>query len=90
MLAVYQSIEAGYAFWLFMEFLRVIDVFETMGPGAKNPARAKVWLFRFVFVLYLDGRQCGGRSGLIAVDVTCFDTEALTLSASSNFYFIGA
>jgi len=42
MLAVSQSIEAADAAWLFMEFLRVIDVFETMVPGAKNVARAKV------------------------------------------------
>ena len=49
MLAVSQSIEAADAAWLFMEYLKVIDIFETMGPGAKKAARAKVCPVRFYF-----------------------------------------
>jgi hypothetical protein len=36
----------------------------------------------------LVGRQQGRWCGLIAVDITCFDAETLTLSASSDFYTI--
>jgi len=82
---------AADAAWLFMEFLRVIDVFLRQWDRAQRiPPGPKYDLSGFVFVLYLDSRQHGGRGGLIAVDVTCFDTEALKLSASSNFYFVRA
>ena len=56
------------------------DLAQKRSPGSKY--------YLSGFVLYLDGRQLGGRCGLIAVAVTCFDAEALTLSASSNFYFV--
>jgi len=84
------TILAADAVWLFMEFLRVIDVFKTMGPAQRSPPGPKYDLSGFVFVLYLDGRQHGGRGGLIAVAITCFDAETLSLSASSNFYFVRA
>ena len=40
--------------------------------------------------LLLDGRQLRGRSGLIAVYVTCFDTELNIYMLSTNFYFVCA
>jgi len=40
--------------------------------------------------LPLDGGQRRGRGGLIAVYVPCFNAETLSLSASSDFYFVCA